>query len=105
MVLKYFEEHSQICDEVGHCVGYEGDYFYYEPDDQDLEDALVKILTFTFFNDYLALFPEQRTQMEKRVRAHVKLCNQDQALEEAYYQELYDYFEAKARGERDANTL
>lgn len=96
MVLKYFRKTGEYIVN-GDWDGDEGYDFEYEPESQDLHDALVEIVTNYFYEDILKVFPELKEKLAKKVEEIIDKHDLEDDLAEAFEEELTDWFEYDAQ--------
>ncbi len=101
MEFEYLKQGKPIYTPTGlngemECDGHETESVYFEPTEKELENALVEVLTYKFYRSEIAMFPQRKESLSERVREHVKLCNTDNVLADAYYEDLKEFFKDKA---------
>jgi hypothetical protein len=93
----YFKRTGIIYDRDGEYDGDEGYNFSFEPLQEDFSNALVSIVTDYYFKDTIKKNPDMREELESRVRELIEDYDFEDALADAFEEELKEWFEDEAQ--------
>ncbi len=95
--FKYFRKTGEIYDTNGQWDGDEGYDFYYTPDSDDLEEALVSIVTEYYFGETINENPAHENELTEKVRNLIQDCDFGDALADSFEEDLIAWFDTKAQ--------
>ncbi len=94
--LKFFRKTGEIWIN-GEWDGDEGYDFNYTPDTDDLEDALVSIVTEYYFGETINENPALEKDLTEKVRNLIQDCDFGDALADSFEEDLIAWFDTEAQ--------
>ena len=95
--FKYFRKTGEYYDKYEDCYEEEGYDFNYTPDTDDLEDALVTIVTEYYFGETINENPMLESELTEKVRNLIQDCDFGDALADSFEEDLIAWFDTEAQ--------